>query len=859
MQTLLLIDGYSLMHRAFYALPALTNSKGIYTNAVFGFYNMLLKVVKDAAPTHLLVALDAHAPTFRHGEYAAYKGTRKPMPEELRPQLGLLRDTLTTIGIPWLEKPGFEADDIIGTYSKRAEDEGMQSIIVTGDRDSFQLISGLTSVWFTKKGLSEVDRLTPELVKEQYGITPAQVTDLKGLMGDSSDNIPGIAGVGEKTALKLLTEYETLENTLTNAASVKGKLGEKLAAGQESAVLSKHLATIVRDAPLDLPLQEMLLPDLSKARAPFAELEFRSLLERVPQGAGDAAAVSGETAVSRFEAPILAQNVEDIQAIIKEEIHAPCALLRTNEGISLVFAHENGLGKTVLIPVAMDLLTQGVDEHTALRALAPLFASPAPKRVFDGKTLKTQLARLGVTVNEEAPWFDAALAEYLLTPGTAPSANALLETQGRAVNAAELYLACDELQARLQNTGMLPLFQNIETPLADVLFAMEQTGFRVDRAALETLQADFGTKIERVQKDIYACAGQVFNINSPKQLGGVLFDDLGLTGGKKTKSGYSTNADTLEGLTDMHPIVPLVLEFRALSKLKSTYIDGLLKLSGADGIIHTTLNQTVTVTGRISSAEPNLQNIPVRTELGRGIRRVFIPLRDGDLLVDADYSQIELRVLAHMAGDENMIRAFIDGRDIHRETAARVYGVDPEAVTAKMRSSAKAVNFGIVYGISDFGLAKNIGVSRKEAADFIARYFEQYPAIKRFMEQSVKQAKTSGGAQTLFGRRRPIPELLSQNFNTRSFGERAAMNTPVQGSAADIIKIAMVRVSDALKKGGFKAKLILQVHDELIVSSPADEAEAAAELLQREMKGAAQLSVPLTADVKIGKSWFETK
>ncbi len=841
-ERLVLIDGYSLMHRAFYALPALTNSRGEYTNAVFGFYSMLLKVVKDAQPGYLCVALDAHAPTFRHKAYAAYKGTRKPMPEELRPQLGLLRSSLTEMGVCWTEAPGYEADDIIGTLSAQAEALGWETVIVTGDRDSFQLIGGGTTVWFTRKGLSETERLDTAGLKEKYGILPGQVTDLKGLMGDSSDNIPGVAGVGEKTALKLLAEYGSLEETLAHAEEVKGKLGEKLRLGAEDARMSRELATICRQAPLSVGPKDAALPPLERARPVFRELEFGSLLERLPKGEAEAE-----------RPPEVLSDPEALAALAEESQDADIGFFCDGQTAYLGIRG----GRDVSVALQGDLLTPGMDEDGLFRLLAPLFEGKGSKCLFDGKALRTKLAALDIRLNGSV--FDAALAHYLLEPGSQSSAAALLAAEDRAMSGLAFLELCGRLEEELRALHMWELFEKVETPLSDVLFRMEQAGFRVDRQALNALQTEFGENIARLQAEAYEVSGQTFNLNSPQQLGELLFETLGLPSSKKTKRGYSTDAEVLESIQDMHPVVPIVLQFRALSKIKSTYIDGLLKLSDAEGIVHTTLNQTVTVTGRISSAEPNLQNIPVRTELGRGIRKVFVPRNENNVLVDADYSQIELRVLAHMAKEEHMVEAFREGQDIHAQTAAKVYGVPLSQVTSAMRSSAKAVNFGIVYGISDFGLARNISVSRKEAADFIERYFAQYPAVRIFMDKCVKTAKEKGYVETLLGRRRAIPELKSANFNTRSFGERAAMNTPVQGSAADIIKVAMVRVQRALEEEGLKARLILQVHDELIVDAPREEAAQVETLLKREMEAAYALDAPLVAEVKTGASWYETK
>ena len=850
MDRLVLIDGYSLMHRAFYAIPALSKD-GVYTNALFGFFNMLLKVVSDAAPDYLIVTLDAHAPTFRHKQFADYKAGRKPMPEEMRPQVEMLRGLLKEIGICQAEMAGFEADDLMGTLSRSAAEQGTESILVTGDRDSFQLIGDHTRVWFTRKGLSEIEDLSPEKLVEGYGVRPDQVPDLKGLMGDVSDNIPGIPGVGEKTALKLLGEYDKLENVLEHAGEIKGKLGEKVRAGAETARLSKELATIDRNAPVEFDKRIALLPQAEKFVPVFRQLGFRSLLDRLPKGTG--AAVETEEERSSFGEERVLDTEEAIASFIEQQPDA-FALFARPDALCLA----DSLNRCARIPLQADLLSAGMDEQKALEALRPWLEGSAQKRVFDIKAWRTKLAGMGLEVR--GPYLDVCIAGYLIEPSDSASVEKLCDRQlGAEASAVNLYRLADVQMEKLTAQGMKKLFDEVEMPLAGVLFDMEREGFRVDRAALTQLQEQFGAKIAELQQAIYEVSGENFNVLSPKQLGVVLFEKLGLPAGRKTKSGYSTDAEVLENLVSAHPVVPLVLQYRAFTKLKSTYVDGLLKLSDENGFIHTTLNQTVTVTGRISSAEPNLQNIPVRTELGRVMRKVFVP-RDGEhLLVDADYSQIELRVLAHMADEKNMIDAFLKGEDIHARTAAEVYGVPLDEVTPQMRSSAKAVNFGIVYGISDFGLAKNIGVSRKEAREFIEKYFARYPRIKEYMDSCVRQGHEQGYVTTLFGRRRNLPELSSSNYQTRSFGERAAMNTPIQGTAADIIKIAMVRVADALRREGLEAKLILQVHDELIVDAPKDEAERVSALLKNEMENAVQMQVPLTVEVQTGRSWYETK
>ncbi len=853
MEKLVLIDGYSLLHRAFYAIPATLSKNGEYTNALYGFFNMLLKVVGEAKPDYLIVTLDAHAPTFRHKEYAEYKAGRKPMPEEMRPQVARIRPLLEKIGIMQKELPGYEADDLMGTYSRLANEQGVEAILVTGDRDSFQLIGESTRVWFTKKGITELEDLTPENLLALYSMRPDQVPDMKGLMGDASDNIPGIPGIGEKTAQKLLAEYDKLEIVLDNGANIKGKLGEKIVNGKESALVSKHLATIVRDAPVEFVKQEALVPQPEAFVEAFTELGFRTLLERL-NVTKEAAPAKEEKANSyNWQKEIVLDTIEAVASFVKEKV-AAFSLHRRGDGLCIA----DSLGRVAVLPVAADLLTPGFDEGQALSLLAPWLESNAEKRLFDVKQWRTDLNHLGLTI--APPYADVGLMGYLIEPSDATGIEKLCDRQGNTeASAPAIYALADNLSEKLKEEGMWKLYSEVELPLCGVLYDMEREGFKVDRSALAVLQEQFGAKLTELQKEIYEVTGESFNILSPKQLGHILFEVLALPAGKKTKSGYSTDADVLEGLVDAHPAVALVLQYRAYSKLKSTYVDGLLKLSDENGFIHTTLNQMVTATGRISSAEPNLQNIPVRTDMGRELRKVFVPSKEGNVLVDADYSQIELRVLAAMAQETNMIAAFRNGADIHASTAAQIYDVPLSEVTSQMRSSSKAVNFGIVYGISDFGLARNIGVSRKTAGEFIAKYFTRYPKIKEYMNECVRLGHEQGYVTTLLGRRRNLPELSASNFNTRSFGERAAMNTPIQGTAADIIKVAMVRVSEALQKEGLAARLILQVHDELIIDCPKDEKEQVSALLQREMEHAIELSVPLIAEVKTGSSWFETK
>ena len=849
METFVIVDGNSLMHRAFHALPPLSNEDGIYTNAVFGFLSMLLKVVGDERPEYLAVAFDLHGPTFRHSDYAAYKAGRKPTAPELRPQFDLVRECLTAMGVRQLTCPSFEADDILGTMARRCEEAGIAALLVTGDRDSMQLVTETSHVLYTKRGVSDVVRYTPRKVLEDFGVMPAQIPDLKGLMGDASDNIPGVPGIGEKTAVKLLSTYGTIENAFEHAETdLKGKQRERMIEGRVSGLMSKKIATITRFVPLDdVALSDCRLGDMRGALPLFERLQLKTLISRLTQlspTAGDAPTQAAPAVAWADEQTLGTPEAIAawLDALAEEE---QVALLLGEGGFSLAASG----GRRAVIPFAQGLLGGGLDPVQAAEALAPLLGGRRTLILFGGKRLATQLAQWGVTL--ASPFEDAQLLCYLLAPQsgkyeTPESAAALLEQFLRDVR---------EVEAQ----GMLRLYREIELPLEDTLYAMEREGFLVDRDELARLGAQYNAQIAALREEIYAlCGVEPFNLNSPQQLGAVLFDTLGLPARKKTQRGYSTDADTLQELSPLHPVIDKILLYRQIAKLNSTYIDGLLRVTGRDGRVHSWFDQTTAATGRISSSEPNLQNIPVRTAMGREIRRAFIA-RPGYVLVDADYSQIELRLLAHLSGDEAMCDAFRRGQDIHARTAAEVYGVPLEEVTAQMRSSAKAVNFGIVYGISDFGLASNLHISRKEAGEFIERYFARYGAVRRFMDACVAQGKAEGYSVTMYGRRRPLPELSSANYNRRQFGERAAMNTPVQGTAADIIKLAMVRVHDALCQGGFRARLILQVHDELLIEAPQDEAGRVAQLLRDCMEHVAELSVPLVAEVKTGSSWYETK
>lgn len=844
------IDGNSLMHRAFYALPPMNGPEGQPTNAVYGFLGMLIRIVQDYVPDMLAVAFDMHGPTFRHAVYEEYKAGRRATPEDLRPQFPLLRRALQEMGIACLEAETYEADDILGTLARLCAEQDVQVFLFTGDKDALQLVSADTTVVLTQKGVSETVEYTPEHMMEVYGFTPDKITDLKGLMGDSSDNIPGIAGVGEKTALKLLAEYGTLENVLTHAGDIKGKLGEKVAAGREQAAFSKKLATIVPQAPIEAQL----------IRYSFAGFDGRAL---------DAVASLGMNTLSariKKLVPEVRQSVTQTQVPkeVVRDIPRLTEIAAALQGETAVLLSENSLnlsdGQTEYeVPLRQTLLDDGLGQDEALSAIAGLLAGSAPKVLHDIKTWLGLLSARNISLAHTD--FDVMIGEYLLEPMQGNGvADILQRYRGGAVDtpACALLLISHTQRELLEQNGMRKLYDDIEHPLIFTLYNMESRGFRVDADMLTQLGGDFNVRIEELVQRIWDAAGGSFNINSPKQLGEVLFERLGLPVIKKTKSGWSTDISVLEQLLDKHKIVAWIIEYRQLAKLKSTYVDALVPLAQS-GRVHTTFNQALTATGRISSSEPNLQNIPVRSDMGRLIRKAFVAEDDGHVLVDADYSQIELRVLAHMADDSGMQRVFQAGGDIHRQTAAEVFGVPPQEVTAQMRSAAKAVNFGIVYGISDFGLANQLGIDRKTAREYIDKYLKTYAGVDAFMKHMVSQGKEQGYVTTLFGRRRPLPELKSSNYNTRSFGERVAMNAPIQGTAADIIKLAMVKVDQALIQGGYRSKLILQVHDELIVDALKSEADKVAGMLKSIMEGVAQMKVPLQADVSQGNSWYEAK
>ena len=847
MDRLLLIDGNSLLNRAFFAMPLLTAPNGTYTNAVYGFLNMFYSALEQCEPTHIMVAFDRREPTFRHKEYKDYKAGRKPMPDELIPQFPLLRETLTRMNVPTCDLVGYEADDLLGTLSRISDENGGTCVILSGDKDTLQLISEQTTVWITTRGLSETEKFDGAHLKEVYGLVPAQITDLKGLMGDSSDHIPGVAGIGEKTALKLLGEYGTVEHVLEHAGEIKGKLGERLQAGAQDACMSKRLATIDRNAPIPLTMEELRYTPAPAAELAelFRSLSFKSLLNKLPQEAQEIS-----QAAHYCEIEILAEEAE-LEKLKLELSRAETIYVYADDGAVYLSIDE---AKEYKLPLRQTLIDEGFDEQT-LYGFLPEVLTAKPIVAYDAKHLYHRVGQVCGVLRA-----DVKVAEYLLDSlKNETDFESMRIKYGADGFACALRVFAQAQLQELERLGMLELYREIELPLEAVLYEMEQRGFCTSEAVLRAIGAELKEKADLFSSEIFSLSGEEFNINSPKQLGDILFEKLGLPHGRKTKNGYSTDIEVLEQLRGEHPIIENIIAYRQAQKLKSTYTDAMLGMIDAGGRIHSTFQQTVTATGRLSSAEPNLQNIPVRTEQGRLLRKAFVAPAGEWVLVDGDYSQIELRILAHMSQDENMIAAFLGGHDIHTETAAEVFGVAAEQVTAAQRSAAKAVNFGIVYGISDFGLAQNLGIPRKEAAEYIASYLAHYQGIKAFMEECVQQAKAGGYARTLYGRLRPMPELRSSNYNVRSFGQRAAMNMPVQGTAADIMKIAMLRCEQALKEKKMQTRLILQVHDELILEAPECEKQAAMLLLRECMEGAAELHVPLLAEVKCGKSWFDTK
>lgn len=844
-----LLDGYSLMYRAYHALASapMTAPDGTPTTAVHGFVAMLLRLIEDEKPDRMAVAFDAKAKTFRHEMFEDYKGTRSPMPDDLRAQDPVIRELISRMHIRALEIPGYEADDILGTMSKMCEDAGDDALIVTGDRDSFQLAGPHTKILYTRKGISDTVLVDLDYIRETYGVTPAQLIDVKALMGDQSDNIPGIAGIGEKTALKLISQYGTLTEALARAdAEQKGKLRERLIEQADKAVMSRKLAEIDRAVPMDERPGDLIVGDIADALPRLRELGMNQVSGRL-----------AKLAKARPAAEPEAEQMESADVEVFEDVSpfgARCAALAKSAkwasfDAGLAFTVSTDRHNLSLALGGGDLLTPGVSKEDALRASGTLARAEIPKYTC-GLTLAgaDDVALMAYCVSAQRKGFSLE----------ALAADEGMGAQWKAHPASVLKPLAEQYAAKLKEDEMTGVYRAIELPLSHVLREMEGEGFLVDGKTLRNLGATFRAMIEKLTEEVYALAGEKVNINSPKQLSELLFGKMGIPAPKKTSLGYSTSAEVLESLSEDYPICEKILEYRKYKKLESTYIEQLLTLRDESGRVHTSFDQTSTATGRISSVEPNLQNIPVRTELGRGIREAFVA-RPGWLLVDADYSQIELRVLAHISDDQTMIDSFVKNEDIHRRTAAEVNGVALDEVTGAMRSAAKAVNFGIVYGISDFALAKNIRVSRAEARDYIDRYFARYPGVKKYMEDIVAFAKEHGYVSTLMNRRRYIPEIRSDNYNVRSFGERCALNSPIQGTAADIIKLAMIRVRDSLKDAGLAARLILTVHDELIVEAPEAEADRAAEILRASMESVVDLKAPLRADVSVGRNWLACK
>ena len=841
---LLILDGNSVINRAYFGVKPLTNREGLYTHAIYGFLNILDKLEKEEQPDAVCVSFDLHGPTFRHLRYDGYKATRHGMPEELAMQMPVMKDVLRAMNIPIYECQGWEADDIIGTVGRICSNNEWECVIATGDRDSLQLIDENVHVKLviTKMGQTTATLYTQEKFVEEYGFEPKKLIDLKALMGDSSDNIPGVAGVGPKTATELLLKFGSLDGIYENLQdeSIRPKLREKLESGKENAYLSYELATIVPKAPIDFEPKDAIVQPYNKPElyAIFQRLEFVKLIDKYGlRGAAVEAPKSVQTAKAL---PRCCELPEDVKT---------CAVYLTQDG-TLGVAWEDGVCTLTPMEVQMS---------------CSCLAGSKNFICHDMKTTMHQFDQMGLSHGTFL--FDTALAAYDLNPSQSEYPVSKLATNflGTSVDDDDA-AACAEavwqlkpvMEQELQKNGLMSLYETVELPLCPVLYRMECEGIAIDKEQLQQFGTMLAQRIDDCEKTIYSYAEEAFNINSTKQLGELLFEKLGLPPVKKTKTGYSTNADVLEKLKGKHPIIPAIMDYRMLTKLKSTYADGLMKVIDGDGRIRTTFQNLVTATGRLSSTDPNLQNIPVRTDLGAEIRKMFVP-KEGYVLVDADYSQIELRVLAHIADDEVLQDAFISGQDIHTVTASQVFGVAPEAVTPLQRRHAKAVNFGIVYGISEFSLAEDIGVSRWEAKSYIDSYLEKYSGVRRYMKQVVENARACGYTQTIYGRKRYIPELTASNFNVRQGAERIALNTPIQGTAADLIRLAMIRVDAALRAEFPQAKLLLQVHDELIVECPEEVATEVAALVSREMEGIAALKVPLTAEAKIGKSWFEAK
>ena len=878
---LIIIDGNSIINRAFYALPDMSNSEGLRTNAIFGFVRMMFKIIEDYQPTHMSVAFDKKAPTFRHKQYADYKAGRKKMPDELAQQLQPLKDLLDKFNINRLELEGYEADDLIGTVARLGEENDFKVYIVTGDKDAIQLASHKTTTLITKKGVGEVEEYDYDSVLERYEMTPTQFIDLKGLMGDKSDNIPGVPGVGEKTGIKLLKQYSTIENLIEHTDELKGSIKKKIEENKDLALMSKELATIITNVPIEVKLEDLEYGDYNKDDVveKFKEFGFTSLITKLLDIEG------GETTIKE-EIDLKIEHLDNVEDFIKKAEENKKVI------IDVIGKEGNILDKRVLyVFLSLDGNEIYYVNEDELPQIKTLLSNPEIKKHgYDLKEDYILLKPYEIELNSMN--FDITIAEYLIDSKSSTSYECsaiAMKYLTRKIKSKEDLLGkgakakkfdeieFDELSAyigdilntvngvypkmeeKLKETEMDGLFYHVEMPLVEVLGSMEYIGMKVDKDQLNELKEKFTTIINELENEIFELAGEPFNINSPKQLGVVLFEKLGLPVIKKTKTGYSTNAEVLEKLRDKHEIIDKITEYRQIVKLNSTYVEGLLKIiNPKTGRIHSSFNQTITTTGRISSTEPNMQNIPVKTEMGRDIRKVFVA-DDNCKLVDADYSQVELRVLAHMSGDENMIDAFKHGEDIHSKTASQIFDVDIKDVTSKQRIEAKAINFGIIYGKTDFGLSQDLNIPVATAKAYIDSYFNKYPKIKEFMDEAVESATETGYATTILNRRRYIPEIKASNFIVRNQGKRFAMNAPIQGSAADIIKVAMVNVYNKLKENNMKSKLILQVHDELIVEAVDEELEMAEKIVREEMENAQSMDVKLDVDLNTGDSWNETK
>ncbi|SFL23917.1 DNA polymerase I [Paenibacillus sp. 1_12] len=888
MSKLIVIDGNSIAYRAFFALPPLSNSSGLHTNAVFGFTTILLKLMEEHKPTHFLVAFDAGKVTFRHTNYKDYKGGRAKTPPELSEQFPVLKDLIRAFGVSQFELEGYEADDIIGTLTRMADELGnIEVIVVSGDKDMLQLASEHVKIALTRKGVSDVELYDPPYIMEKYGLTPNQIIDLKGLMGDTSDNIPGIPGVGEKTALKLLHEYGSVEGVLANTDQLKGKMKEKVVEHADDARMSKELATIFREVPIGTPWDELAYKGYEKQALAemFHKLEFKSLMEKMDLTGGDVKLADQQPQAELVAIAIqkLEQLAELTDALDKvESLHVEVIGDNPHAGYVLGLSFHT---EEACYYVPFELLKENSSEVDTLKAW--LESPDKSVAVYDQHRAEIALSWQGIALRGTS--FDVLLAAYLLDPTESaltlhgllakynlPSLKADEDVFGKGAKfkvpaieivtdhlcrkANAIHTLLTLMKQDLQHKDMDQLFYDLELPLANVLASMEEKGIQVDVEGLKQYGVELAAQLDKIMKSIYEAAGGEFNINSTKQLGEILFEKLNLPAYKKTKTGYSTDAEVLERLEPYHPVISHILNYRSLAKLQSTYVEGLLKeIRPETGKVHTYYRQTIAATGRLSSQFPNLQNIPIRLEEGRKIRKVFVPSQPGWSILTADYSQIELRVLAHISQDKNLMEAFLNDMDIHTKTAMDVFGVAESAVDSNMRRQAKAVNFGIVYGISDYGLSQNLNITRKDAAAFIEQYFVVFQGVRRFMDDIVLKARKDGYVTTLLQRRRYLPEISASNFNLRSFAERTAMNTPIQGTAADVIKLAMVQMDERLKRDGLASRMLLQVHDELVFEVPENEIEVMRRTVKEVMEGALKLDVPLKVDVDTGSNWYEAK